>query len=123
MADSSALHRFIRSSFGSIWSLELLLVLRARPDHRWTHEELIRTLRASEQVLTRSMADLIAAALVSMEEQGRAHYAPASPALDDTVAAVAELYASRPGTVRRLIVGAASDPIINFADAFRFRKD
>jgi hypothetical protein len=123
MADFSALHRFIRSTFGSIWSLELLLVLRGRAEHRWTHDELIQTLRASEQVLMRSTADLTAAGLAEVDQHGRARYAPTSPALDETVAAVADLYASRPGTVRRLIVGGALDPIVNFADAFRFRKD
>lgn len=123
MVDDSALARFVRSAFGSIWSLELLLVMRQRPEHRWTREELIGALRASEQVLSRSTGDLVAAGLVEIDEQERACYAPASPQLDDTVAAAAALYAKRPSRVRRLIVGGAADSVINFADAFRFRRD
>lgn len=122
MIDHNALHRFVRSAFGSIWSLELLLVLRQRPEHRWTREELIEALRASEQVLTRSTGDLAAAGLIAMDAEGRAFYAPASPELEETVAAVAALYASRPGMVRRLIVGGGADSVVSFADAFRFRK-
>ncbi|GAO39159.1 hypothetical protein SCH01S_28_00170 [Sphingomonas changbaiensis NBRC 104936] len=123
MVDDSAINRFMRSAFGSIWSLELLLLLRSQPEHRWTREELIESLRASEQVLTRSTADLVAAGLVSIDDEKRAQYAPNSPALEETVAAVAAFYASRPAAVRRLIVGGAADSVVNFADAFRFRRD
>lgn len=123
MVDDSAIHRFMRSAFGSIWSLELLLLLRSKPDHRWSRNELIESLRASEQVLTRSTADLVAAGLVAVDENGRASYAPSSPALQETVDAVATFYASRPAAVRRLIVGGAADSVVNFADAFRFRRD
>jgi hypothetical protein len=123
MADDSAIHRFMRSAFGSIWSLELLLLLRSRPEHDWTRRELIESLRASEQVLTKSTADLVAAGLVAVDDEGRARYAPGSPALDETVASVAAFYASRPSAVRRLIVGGAADSVVNFADAFRFRRD
>jgi hypothetical protein len=113
----------MRSAFGSIWSLELLLLLRSRPEHHWTREEMIDALRASEQVLTRSTADLVAAGLVSVDGEGRACYAPSSPALEETVAAVAAFYASRPAAVRRIIVGGSADSVVNFADAFRFRRD
>jgi hypothetical protein len=123
MADDSAIHRFMRSAFGSIWSLELLLLLRSKPEHCWTRRELIESLRASEQVLTKSTADLVAAGLVSVDGEGCAQYAPSSPALDETVDAVAAFYASRPSAVRRLIVGGAADSVVNFADAFRFRRD
>lgn len=123
MVDDSAIHRFMRSAFGSIWSLELLLLLRSRPEHCWSRGELIESLRASEQVLTKSTADLVAAGLVAIDPDGCARYAPSSPSLDDTVAAVAAFYASRPAAVRRLIVGGAADSVVNFADAFRIRRD
>ncbi|MBA2918363.1 hypothetical protein GON01_05180 [Sphingomonas sp. MAH-20] len=123
MADDSAINRFMRSAFGSIWSLELLLLLRSKPEHCWTRQELNESLRASEQVLTKSTADLVAAGLVSVDAEGCAQYAPSSPALQETVDAVAAFYASRPAAVRRLIVGGTADSVVNFADAFRFRRD
>ena len=123
MVDNSAIHRFMRSAFGSIWSLELLLLLRSKPEHCWTRQELIESLRASEQVLTKSTADLVAAGLVSVDAKDCAQYAPSSPALQETVDAVAASYASRPAAVRRLIVGGTADSVVNFADAFRFRRD
>lgn len=122
MADDNALRRFIRSAFGSVWSLELLLLVRQRPAHRWSHDELIEALRASEQVLRTSTADLVTAGLVTLDPDGQLGYA-APPELDATVEAIAALYASRPGAVRRMIVGGGADPAISFADAFRFRRE
>ena len=121
MTDEDSLARFIKSAFGSIWSLELLLLVRGRPDHGWTHDELIAALRASEQVLARGVADLAAAGLVQADGD-TLRYAPASPALDETVVEVAQLYAARPSKVRRLIV-AGEDQLTRFADAFRLRGD
>lgn len=112
--------RFIRSSFGSIWSLELLLVLRARPNQSWSHDEVIAALRASEEVLARSTSDLRAAGLIATDSAG-IRYAPASPEREEMVGVVADLYATRPAAVRRLIVG-TSDAAARFADAFLFRK-
>jgi hypothetical protein len=122
MPDENATKRFIRSAFGSIWSLELLLVLRQRPDHGWTRAELIAALRASEEVLARSSADLNAAGLIATDDEQRVRYAPVSAELEKTVADVAALYGSRPAAVRRLIVG-GEDSAATFADAFRFRRD
>lgn len=114
-----SLSRFIASAFRSIWSLELLLLVRSRPEHRWSNDELIGGLRASEQVLARSIADLVAADLVA-SEGNHVRYAPGG--LGDTVAAVERLYATRPAQVRRLIVG-GEDQLARFADAFRLRGD
>jgi hypothetical protein len=122
MADEESLARFITSAFRSIWSLELLLLVRGRADHDWSHDELIGALRASEQVLAGSVADLATAGLVRAEG-GSVRYAPASSALAATVDEVAQLYASRPTQVRRLIVGAPEDQLTRFADAFRLRGD
>jgi hypothetical protein len=116
------LERFITSAFRSVWSLELLCLVRSRRDHDWSREELIASLRASEQVLARSIEDLVAADLIRAEEN-RIRYAPGSPALDTTVDEVSRLYASRPAFVRRLILGGGEDQLTRFADAFRLRGD
>ena len=114
--------RFIRSVFGSIWALELLLILRPPPQRDWARGELIQALRASEQVLARSCADLAAAGLIA-EEGDEVRYAPVSPELDAQVALTAELYEARPSLVRRMIVGGPRDSVERFADAFKFRQD
>lgn len=123
MTEADALRRFIRSAFGSLWSLELLLAVRERPEHWWSREELILSLRASDEVLARSTSELVRTGLVAVDGEGRARYAPASPDLEITVQEVAAFYALRPRVVRQWIFGSEPDPIERFADAFRFRKD
>jgi hypothetical protein len=113
--------RFIRSSFRSVWTLELLLLLKREP-RDWSNEELVATLRASELVVSQALDSLLAAGLVSMEGE-RARYLPASPSIASDIDQVEKLYAARPDAVRRAIVSAAASGATAFADAFRLRKD
>lgn len=122
MSGGSETERFIRSVFGSIWALELLLILRGHPQRGWSRGELIQALRASEQVLARSCADLSVAGLIE-QESDQIRYAPASSELDVLVTLAAGLYEARPAFVRRIIVGGPQDSIERFADAFRFRRE
>lgn len=123
MTANEDLAAFIRRSFSSIWSLDLLLLLRGDAERDWTREELINALRASEQVLARSIGDLAAAELVRVET-GTVRFAPASPDLKTCVDEVALLYARRPAQMRRLIVsGGGDDQLAGFASAFRLRGD
>jgi len=116
------LARFTRLAFGSVWSLELLLILKEAPERWWRRDELIALLRASDGVLTVSTADLSRAQLIMVNAEGAARYTPAAPVLEETVAAVAALYRSRPKLVRRWIAGGEPDAVERFADAFRFRR-
>ena len=123
MPDLDITRHFIRLTFRSVWSLELLLLLRQRPDHLWPVAELIAGLRASQHVISQSLDGLLAAGLVSLSEDGSARYAPVSDALDAKVADAADFYSKSPDAARRLIVAAGIDPAARFADAFRLRKD
>lgn len=116
------LAELIESSFDSVWSLELLLMLRARGDRTWTVEELISELRSSELVVSQSLARLQMAGLVADEGGGRVRYAPASRQLDDLLIKLDEEYRSRPALIRRLIVARPQAKLQSFSDAFLFRK-
>lgn len=116
------LAELIESSFDSVWSLELLLVLRARRDRTWTVGELISELRSSELVVNQSLAHLRVAGLVADDADGHVGYAPASRELDGLVAKLDEEYRSRPAVIRRLIVARPQAKLQSFADAFLFRK-
>lgn len=113
--------RFIASSFRSVWALELLLVLKSER-RKWSHLELVATMRASELVVTKALEALEAAGLVSNEADETQY----TPVTEDVAALVDEaqvLYAKRPDAVRRAIVSATSVEAAAFADAFRLRKD
>jgi len=122
MASRDEVSRFIRSSFRSVWSLELLLLLKRDP-RRWTHAEIVSSLRGSDLVVTQSAEWLCAAGLVSADEAGAIRFTPVSAEVAALVDVVEQAYARRPDWVRRLIVGSSAGGLTAFADAFRLRKD
>lgn len=121
MKSDEELTRFITSSFPSVWALEALLVLK-RADHRLSSQELIARLRASELVIKQALHRLVAAGLVSIDEEGYATYVP-SDQNSRLVEATDDLYGRRPDAVRRMIVTSNTTGLTAFADAFRLRKD
>lgn len=114
---------FIRSTFRSVWALELLCLLRQDRGRTLSHEEMVAGLRGSDLVVTHGVDSLTAAGLVIAEADGSARYNPASDDLDQLVERASALYVRSPDAVRRTIVAAANPAITAFADAFRLRKD
>lgn len=124
MPAKQELSSFIRSTFRSVWSLELLCLLRRNRDQAWTQDDLVRALRGSNLVVSHSVESLVAAGLVLVEEDGTVRYQPVSSEVDTLAGAAEELYARRPDAVRRIIVVPAPAPgVVGFADAFKLRKD
>jgi len=115
------LTQFIESSFPSVWTLELLLLLKAqrRP---WTRDELIGSLRGSELVVSQGLESLVAGGLASVTEAG-VEYMPVSNSVASLVDATEKLYSRKPDAVRRMIVTSGASGITAFADAFRLRKE
>lgn len=114
---------FIRSTFRSIWSLEMLLMMTREQERRWSPGELVTALRASDLVVSRALEDLDAAGLIAAEVGGQLRYAPASPRLRALVAGTSDFYQRSPDAARRLILDQRQGGPTVFADAFRFRKD
>lgn len=123
MAAADELESFIGATFRSVWSLELLCHLRKNPDRSLTAAELVESLRASDLVVRRSLAELTAAGLVATESDDTARYAPATKSLDALAGAAELRYASSPDSIRRLIVRAANPGLSAFSDAFRLGRD
>ncbi len=123
MPADQELASFISSSFRSVWSIELMLHLKRNADRDWSRADLVGALRASELVVAGGINSLLAAGLVVDDEEGRTHYAPASPDIERMADATEALYAKKPDAVRRMIVAAATDGVTAFADAFKLRRD
>ena len=122
MPADESLKQFISASFRSVWSLELLLLLKSQPRFH-SREELVVELHGSVLVVAQGLDWLAAVGLVTLDEGGRAAYQPASPNLASLVERTEDLYGRKPDAVRRLIVAGAAPGLTAFADAFRFRKD
>lgn len=113
---------FVRTAIGSVWALELLLLLRKTADQAWADRALIGSLRANARVVNESLAGLTAKGLVTLDDNGRYRYRPASATLAAAVESLAELYGRKPMTVTNAILSSRNDKIHIFADAFRFRN-
>lgn len=122
MASPEEVERFITSSFRSVWSLEMLLLLKRQPGFH-SRQELIGDLRGSELVVTQALESLVAGGLASYDESGRAAFLPMTPELSALADGAEELYERKPDAVRRLIVASAAPGLTAFADAFRLRGD
>ena len=123
MAASEELLAFIRDTFGSVWAIELLLLLKKDPKRSWSTAELVTELRASEHIVKTFGEQLMAAGLVVADGTGAYRYGPAARPLARLADETEALYARRPDAVRRMIVITAVGDLDAFADAFRLRKD
>ena len=121
MTSREELADFIRSSFRSVWSLELLLLIKREP-RSWTLAEIVAALRASELVVTKCIESLTAAGLVAPESDQEIRFLPASADLRKLVEETEALYAKQPDAVRRLIIASSSGfSLADFANAFRWK--
>lgn len=123
MAVSQDVDEFIRSTFRSVWTLELLSLLRRSPGSGWSPPQLVAALRASDVVVSQGTASLLAAGLIVIEADGDIRYQAASAAIEALAAETEQLYAKRPDLVRRMIVARGSHGITSFANAFRIREE
>jgi hypothetical protein len=121
LSSGEKIAEFIRSNFRSIWSLELLLLIK-QEQRPWTVAEIVTALRASELVVTKCIDTLTTAGLIVPESELSVSYAPASADLRQLVNETEALYGRQPDAVRRLIVASTSGfSLTDFANAFRWR--
>jgi hypothetical protein len=95
---------FIETSFGSVWTLETLLVLMERPRRDWTKCGLVAHLRSNEAIVAAALDRLATSGLARENADGQARYAPATAELDALAASVEAEYARAPAAVRRMIM-------------------
>jgi hypothetical protein len=114
---------FIRTTVKSVWSLELLLLLRRGAGRAWSADDLVREIRGSRAIVSQAVSGFIQAGLVRQEDS-KFWYGPAIPELDRLVEDLGTAYADRPTTVVNAILTAPRDQLLqDFADAFKIKKD
>jgi hypothetical protein len=111
---------FVRSQLGSVWALEVLLLLRRQPRRPWTVAETVAELRAATGLVQGVFDRFLATGLIVQDGALRYRYAPASLVIDGLCDAVEEAYRQRPVATIALI-SAPADRLQQLADAFRFR--
>ena len=123
MSEFDPVADFIRSSFRSVWSLELMLHLKRERDREWSTDELVDALRGSHLIVSQSLQSLMTAGLISIDRQGCARFRPVAADLDRLADDAERLYLRSPDAVRRMIVTHAHPGLTSFADAFRLWRD
>jgi hypothetical protein len=108
----------VRQHIRSVWSLELLLLLRSRPGEAWRPEELVRELRASAPLIAGCLAELQDSKLLAHEDSAW-RFAPASPELERFCEKLAVAYQTRPVALISMI--SAPSQVLDLANAFKFK--
>lgn len=111
----------VRRHLRSVWALEILLLLRSRPDQSWTVAEIVRELRASISLVSSNLQNLGKSGLILRQDDDAHIYRPASPLLEEFCRLVEETYRVRPVTIINLI-SAPEDRLQQLAEAFKFGR-
>jgi hypothetical protein len=117
--------RFILEHVNSVEQLEVLLLLRGRPDADWDAAAVSRALSTAPAAAAMRLADLHARGLLVPVKPGEARYryGPAAPELARLVDGLAEAYRERRVAVVALIYSKPQTQVQAFADAFKLRKE
>lgn len=114
---------FVRSSIGSVWALELLLLVGGRPERAWQTDELVRELRSSPAAVAGAALLLERAGLVARDGACGCRYRPATAELDHVGELVRKVYAAKPATVIGAIFEMPDAKLRSFAEAFKFTRE
>jgi hypothetical protein len=87
---------FIRVHLGSLYALELLLLIKQNRDRAWQPGELVRELRSSPTAVAEALRRLVQAGLVVEKPPGRYAFAPESPERERVAAEIERVYTSKP---------------------------
>jgi hypothetical protein len=112
---------FVRTYVGSVYGLELLLLV-SRDRRVWDAEELVRELRSSSLAVGEALDRLKAAGLVSENTNGRYCFAPRTETHEQLAGEIEKLYAAKPMSLIKAIVAAPDEKLRIFSDAFKLKE-
>lgn len=111
---------FVRTTLPSVWTLEVLLLLRRTKERSWRIDQIVAELRSSVTAVELALTVLRAVNLITAENDTY-QYGPATPELDTLVSELADLYGVRPAAVIQAIAAAPAEKLIIFANAFKLK--
>jgi hypothetical protein len=120
---SPELRKFIAEHIPSVEYLEVLCLLQEDTVKSWSVGEVLHRVQSSEKSVAQCLEQFQAAGLVTAEAGGRHRFSPSGKELAETAAALVKTYRERRVRVIESIYAKPSDPIQDFADAFRLRKE
>ena len=115
--------RLITAYISSVEQLELLCLLGEKAHRSWTAAQVLQIIQSSEKSIAECLERYRRAGLLQAEHDGSFRFLPTDSSLAQTVAALVKTYRERRVSVIEYIYNKAADPIQDFADAFRLRKE
>ena len=117
-----AVRQLIAEAIDSIAELEGVLLLREQRDRDWSAEEAGARLYVSVAVASHVLSVLAARGFL-VERSGRFRYDPQTPDIEEAVGALAATYLANLIGVTHLVHAKPSPSVLQFAKAFRLRRD
>jgi hypothetical protein len=108
-------------TLGSIWSLELLIILSSNPRRCWLADELELEVRGSARVVGEALSVLARLGLTAQDAFQHWGYTPNSPDLERLTSELVRLYATKRLSVINAIHASPIDRMLAFASAFKIR--
>lgn len=115
--------KLIARHIHSVEQLEILLLLRKTPEKPLSVQEVFRVIQSSEPSVAASLAYFTTEGFLKQQGEGTYRFAPGSPEMEQACTFLAEAYHERRVAVIEAIYSRPSDPVRNFADAFRLRRE
>lgn len=112
---------FICANIGSVYTLEVLLVMKRDRHRGWDAPGLIHELRSSGTAVAEALNRLRQAGLVA-ENSGLYAFKPDSPDRELIAEEIERLYSARPIGVVKAIMSAPDDKLRAFSDAFKIKE-
>lgn len=113
--------RFVIADLRTVWTLELLLLMRATPGAIWSDAALTAELRANLGMVGEILRRLVALQLIVRSEEGWS-YQPHTPELEALCARTEAAYRQKPFAMISMI-GRGEAALLDLANAFRFKGD
>lgn len=123
---SDNLKRFVWLYIDSVEQLEVLLFLRKHDEQTWNAKTISTQLRTNRASVAKRLAALERSGLLFASLSGDENsyqYRPQKPELVALVDELEHCNTERRFTLIELIFSKPKDHMLNFAEAFRFRKD
>jgi hypothetical protein len=115
--------RLIAGYIRTVEQLEILLLLKGSPQKEFSVLDVFRVIQSSQNSVATSLGIFTNAGFLIEESGGTYRYEPRNKDVDQAIDALAKAYQERRVTVIEAIYHQASDPVRNFADAFKLRKE
>jgi hypothetical protein len=120
---SEELQQFIARYIHSVEQVEILCLLVENPDKTWRESEVFKRIQSSADSVRRNLEYFATGLFLSGNQQNGYGFAPINAELKHLAIELVKTYREKRVTVVESIYRGPTDPIRDFADAFRIRKD